>query len=145
MDKNVNLNGLDDVKIQKLDWMNFELEDMEIFPDVVIAADVVYDPTVLSGLATTLQKLLHSSSSTEDNPIGYLACTVRNPTTLEEIKNLIYQNDLEIMDIFYWKKDFNGFASEKEPENSFEYEKFFPISEDSNSCFDVEILKIQKK
>ncbi|XP_035471808.1 protein-lysine N-methyltransferase EEF2KMT isoform X2 [Scophthalmus maximus] len=79
---NVRLNGLDErqapaVSVEHLDWTAATEEKLrEIGPDVVIAADVVYDPDVVVSLVTLLSKILRRST-----PEVLVCSTVRNPET----------------------------------------------------------------
>ncbi|KAE9553934.1 hypothetical protein FO519_002860 [Halicephalobus sp. NKZ332] len=129
--KNIELNNLKNVVIQKLDWMEFDINQLRTKPDIVIAADVVYDPSVLTGLASTLRQLLSVPPTPESSPIAFVACTVRNPSTLQKIKDLIAENSLEIFEIVHWS------GSDESPET-------FHVPRGSSS-FPVEILKIKSR
>lgn len=79
---NVRLNGLVErttpqVSVEELDWTEATEERLEqIGADVVIAADVVYDPDVAASLVTLLSKILCRSS-----PQVFVCSTIRNPET----------------------------------------------------------------
>ncbi|KAM6407836.1 protein-lysine N-methyltransferase EEF2KMT [Rhynochetos jubatus] len=67
--------------VAELDWGAVtakELSDLQ--PDVVIAADVVYDPEAISALIGVLQKLSPSRAGSKP-PEAYIALTIRNPDT----------------------------------------------------------------
>nr|XP_023956418.1 protein-lysine N-methyltransferase EEF2KMT isoform X2 [Chrysemys picta bellii] len=65
----------------ELDWDSVTKEQLsQLQVDVVIAADVVYDPQITSSLISVLQQL--SASKTAGKPPEiYIAFTVRNPDT----------------------------------------------------------------
>ncbi|NXM68076.1 EF2KT methyltransferase, partial [Serilophus lunatus] len=67
--------------VAELDWSSVTAEELlGLQPDVVIAADVVYDPEVTSALVGMLQKL-SSSRADRKPPKVFLAFTIRNPDT----------------------------------------------------------------
>ncbi|KFP95801.1 Protein FAM86A, partial [Haliaeetus albicilla] len=76
--------------VAELDWGSVtEKQLLDLQPDVIIAADVVYDPEIISVLIGMLQKL---STSTADRkpPEVYIAFTIRNPDTYR-----LFQAELE--------------------------------------------------
>ncbi|CAJ1075598.1 protein-lysine N-methyltransferase EEF2KMT [Xyrichtys novacula] len=86
--KNVELNGLMEqtapvVSVEELDWMAVTEEEIkQLRADVVIAADVVYDPDVVEALVKLLSKILRCSVLHE-----VLICsTIRNPKTYSSFK-----------------------------------------------------------
>ncbi|NXG48684.1 EF2KT methyltransferase, partial [Psilopogon haemacephalus] len=69
------------VMVAELDWGSVtqrQLQDLQ--PDVILAADVIYDPEIVVALTGMLQKL---SSCRADGkaPEAYIASTIRNPDT----------------------------------------------------------------
>ncbi|XP_041853244.1 protein-lysine N-methyltransferase EEF2KMT isoform X2 [Melanotaenia boesemani] len=88
---NVHLNGLSNdsspvVSVDELDWTTVTEEKLrEIRADVVIAADVVYDPEVAESLVKLLSKIL-SCWSVEVQPEIFICSTVRNPETYSSFK-----------------------------------------------------------
>ncbi|KFV40951.1 Protein FAM86A, partial [Tyto alba] len=67
--------------VTELDWGSVtekQLSDLQ--PDVIIAADVVYDPEIILALIGMLQKL-SSSRADRKPPEVYIAFTIRNPDT----------------------------------------------------------------
>ncbi|XP_077591522.1 protein-lysine N-methyltransferase EEF2KMT isoform X4 [Stigmatopora nigra] len=88
---NLNLNGLDDanaagveITVEELDWTDVNEECVrDIGADVLVAADVVYDPEVVAVLVQLLSKFLHRGA-----PLEVLICsTVRNPQTYADFKH----------------------------------------------------------
>lgn len=72
------------VEVTALDWHEVdttlsELDDLQ--PEVVLAADVVYDATLFGPLCTAIEAVFRRSGS--HGCCLYLACTVRNEATLE--------------------------------------------------------------
>uniref|UniRef100_A0A6I8N442 Eukaryotic elongation factor 2 lysine methyltransferase n=1 Tax=Ornithorhynchus anatinus TaxID=9258 RepID=A0A6I8N442_ORNAN len=74
----------------ELDWALVTPEQLNAFqPDVVVAADVLYDPEVILCLVGVLQKL--STCRTDQSPPEvYVAYTVRNPQTCQ-----LFQTELD--------------------------------------------------
>ncbi|XP_056144264.1 protein-lysine N-methyltransferase EEF2KMT isoform X1 [Lampris incognitus] len=83
---NVRLNGLLDhsapsVSVEELDWEAASEEQLrEIGANMVIAADVVYDPDIIGCLVKLLSKILRCSSP-DVLPEVLIASTIRNPDT----------------------------------------------------------------
>uniref|UniRef100_A0A3P8QH70 FAM86 N-terminal domain-containing protein n=2 Tax=Astatotilapia calliptera TaxID=8154 RepID=A0A3P8QH70_ASTCA len=83
---NVRLNGLSEqttpaVSVEKLDWTAISEEELrEIGADVIIAADVVYDPDIAGSLAKLLSIVLRCSSA-EGLPQVFICSTIRNLET----------------------------------------------------------------
>ncbi|KAJ6659731.1 hypothetical protein lerEdw1_018446 [Lerista edwardsae] len=70
-----------DVSVAELDWNSITTEQLAEFrADVVLAADVVYDPQLIQALTGVLQKL-SSCDNDSDSPEVYIAFTIRNPDT----------------------------------------------------------------
>uniref|UniRef100_UPI003AAE47AE protein-lysine N-methyltransferase EEF2KMT isoform X1 n=1 Tax=Centroberyx gerrardi TaxID=166262 RepID=UPI003AAE47AE len=84
---NVRLNGLDGrtgpgVRVEELDWGAATEERLrEIGANIVIAADVVYDPDVIGCLVKLLSRILRGSSPPEGPPEVLISSTIRNPDT----------------------------------------------------------------
>ncbi|KFU87970.1 Protein FAM86A, partial [Chaetura pelagica] len=77
------------VVVAELDWGSVtEKQLVGLQPDVVIAADVVYDPEVTSALIAMLQKLPPSQAAR--TPEVYVAFTIRNQDTY-----LLFQAQLD--------------------------------------------------
>ncbi|NXN27350.1 EF2KT methyltransferase, partial [Nycticryphes semicollaris] len=76
--------------VAELDWGSVtenQLSDLQ--PDVVIAADVVYDPEIILALIGMLQKLSACRADGKP-PEVYIASTIRNPDTYR-----LFQTELE--------------------------------------------------
>eukprot|EP00742_Colponemidia_sp_Colp-10_P005157 GILJ01005507.1.p1 GENE.GILJ01005507.1~~GILJ01005507.1.p1 ORF type:complete len:347 (+),score=42.49 GILJ01005507.1:77-1042(+) len=64
--------------VDVLDWLQVdEMEDCGYHPDIVLAADVVYDKELASHLVKVLEKLLQQPQQ----PFAYIASTIRNEET----------------------------------------------------------------
>ncbi|XP_074552148.1 protein-lysine N-methyltransferase EEF2KMT isoform X2 [Halichoeres trimaculatus] len=91
LQNNVELNSLTkretpEVSVEELDWRAVTQEKIEqIGADVVIAADVVYDPDVVETLVELLSKILKCSSHTV-LPEVLICSTIRNQTTYSGFK-----------------------------------------------------------
>uniref|UniRef100_A0A8D0HEM5 FAM86 N-terminal domain-containing protein n=1 Tax=Sphenodon punctatus TaxID=8508 RepID=A0A8D0HEM5_SPHPU len=74
------------ITIAELDWDSVTKEKLsELQADIVIAADVVYDPEITLSLIGVLQKL--SSCKTDGKPPEvYIAFTIRNPDTYHQFQ-----------------------------------------------------------
>ncbi|KFQ18400.1 Protein FAM86A, partial [Merops nubicus] len=69
------------VLVAELDWGSAtESQLLGLHPDVIIAADVVYDPEIILALIGVLQKLSTCRAAGKP-PQVYVASTVRNPDT----------------------------------------------------------------
>ncbi|NXS73970.1 EF2KT methyltransferase, partial [Pandion haliaetus] len=67
--------------VAELDWGSVtEKQLLDLQPDVIIAADVVYDPEIILILIGMLQKL-STSRADRKPPEVYVASTIRNPDT----------------------------------------------------------------
>lgn len=77
---NLALNGFaDSARAVHLDWDHAQPDFLldTLAPDVVVAADIIYDTALFDGLVQVLYTLLHRRACR-----ALLACTVRNPATL---------------------------------------------------------------
>ncbi|TRZ24177.1 hypothetical protein HGM15179_002863 [Zosterops borbonicus] len=71
------------VIVAELDWSSVtEKQLLGLRADVVIAADVVYDPEIISALVGMLQKL-STSRADRKAPEVFIASTIRNPDTYQ--------------------------------------------------------------
>ncbi|NWV34285.1 EF2KT methyltransferase, partial [Grantiella picta] len=71
------------VIVAELDWGSVtEKQLLDLRADVVIAADVVYDPEINLALIGMLQKL-STSRADRKAPEVFIACTIRNPDTYQ--------------------------------------------------------------
>lgn len=78
---NVQCNRLANATVNSLDWGSWQAADLEaISPEVIIAADVVYDPELVTLLIRLLAALLDRGDATA-RPVALVACTERNPET----------------------------------------------------------------
>ncbi|XP_061702053.1 protein-lysine N-methyltransferase EEF2KMT [Syngnathoides biaculeatus] len=92
---NLSINGLNDnttntktsVSVEELDWTNVTEERLnDISADVVIAADVVYDPDVVVVLVQLLSKILRQRGRCVPAEV-FICSTVRNPRTYSGFKH----------------------------------------------------------
>ncbi|KAF1647712.1 Protein-lysine N-methyltransferase EEF2KMT, partial [Aptenodytes patagonicus] len=67
--------------VAELDWGSVtEKQLLDLQPDVIVAADVVYDPEIILALIGMLQKL-STFRADRKRPEVYIAFTIRNPDT----------------------------------------------------------------
>ncbi|NXL68286.1 EF2KT methyltransferase, partial [Chordeiles acutipennis] len=67
--------------VAELDWSSVtEKQLLDLQPDVIVAADVVYDPEIILALIGVLQKLSPARADRKP-PEVYIAFTIRNPDT----------------------------------------------------------------
>ncbi|NXS58604.1 EF2KT methyltransferase, partial [Brachypteracias leptosomus] len=67
--------------VAELDWDSVTKKQLlDLQPDVIIAADVVYDPEIFLALIGMLQKL-SASTADRNTPEVYIASAIRNPDT----------------------------------------------------------------
>ncbi|XP_061556974.1 protein-lysine N-methyltransferase EEF2KMT isoform X1 [Phycodurus eques] len=92
---NLSINGLNDktnntkteVSVEELDWMDVTEQRLnDISADVVIAADVVYDPDVVAVLVQLLSKILRQRGCRVPAEV-FICSTVRNPRTYAGFKH----------------------------------------------------------
>ena len=76
-------------KVSELDWCSYEKVEE---PEVVIGADLLYDPAVFPDLVKLLSKF--------SCPI-YIAATIRNLATWNEFRNLCSEEKLKITELEY--------------------------------------------
>ncbi|KAJ6638668.1 Protein-lysine N-methyltransferase EEF2KMT [Pseudolycoriella hygida] len=79
--------GAQNLDIQMLDWYKInESKLVETFtPDVIIAADIIYDNTLFEPLSRTIETFFNKSKNCK----LYMACTVRNEDTINEFLNIL--------------------------------------------------------
>jgi len=83
----LDINNIDNGNVSALDWTR--IGDVEDEVEVVVAADVVFDPTILPHLVKTIKNKL--SSPTDREKVAYVCSTIRNKDTyntfIEEIND----------------------------------------------------------
>jgi len=101
---NASINGLPELEILQLDWERFETSSSDpeelvpFYPDVVLAADCVYDVGLVEKLCVVLRKLL-ARPSASPQPIAFIATTLRNPKTFQFFMDQLQANQLHHEDI----------------------------------------------
>ncbi|KAG4074235.1 hypothetical protein HA402_008644 [Bradysia odoriphaga] len=90
---------VDSLDVQLLDWYKINESPLvnSFIPDVIIAADIIYDNTLFGPLSQTIQTFFDKSKNCK----LYMACTVRNEDTINEF--------LSILDVMKFQR------SEEEP------------------------------
>ena len=69
------------VMVTHLDWVTFSErpEDKDVTAEVILGADIVFDPDLIPSLVTTIRILLARS----DQGLAVIACCVRNQDTFD--------------------------------------------------------------
>jgi predicted nicotinamide N-methyase len=94
----VNLPGSSSIAVEKLDWSEFGPEDArELNCSVVIAADVVFDPSIVPHLANTILVCLEAKAEK-----AVVACTLRNEETL-----LLFLKEISDRDMKWTRQHFD--------------------------------------
>ncbi|TIB06335.1 hypothetical protein E3P96_00514 [Wallemia ichthyophaga] len=97
LERNVNLNNLS-TRVVGLDWFNDRDVVTNIIPDVVVAADVVYDDYLFSPLLTILQECLRMNHQCKI----YIRGVIRNERTYQKFISMLREDikhDINIMQI----------------------------------------------
>jgi len=81
------------VKIEELDWNQYSIDksDQDCF-DLILAADVVYDPSVIDNLVKTIKILLQTNKQCS----AYIANAIRNESTYDQFRQALNQPSLSI-------------------------------------------------
>lgn len=94
--ENVELNRCEGVRVMDLNWEDASaLEEHSIDPDVVLAADVVYDDSIFKPLINVLGNLWNRNRSLD----MFLAATVRNEETLAAFLNMATESGLQCVEV----------------------------------------------
>ncbi|XP_070580604.1 protein-lysine N-methyltransferase EEF2KMT-like [Ptychodera flava] len=102
----------DKVSILTLDWEHVTREELEqISPDIVIAADVVFDPSIVPHLVNVLNIILSHSNPARSPVTAYVASTIRSEDTfhhfLAELGNQLISVEFleeEFEEVFFYDK-----------------------------------------
>ncbi|XP_073984757.1 protein-lysine N-methyltransferase EEF2KMT-like [Rhodnius prolixus] len=85
--------GSSEVKILNIDWENIDqLELQNEDTDLILAADVIYDPNLTQSFCKALSYLIGSSKKQ-----AIVACTERDPITFKKFKELLGLYNLKII------------------------------------------------
>ena len=82
------------VVVTDLDWVSFSErpEDRDVMmADVILGADIVFDPDLLPSLVTTIRILLSRS----EHGLAVIACCVRNKETFDTFERTLSDQRLE--------------------------------------------------
>ncbi|XP_068248317.1 protein-lysine N-methyltransferase EEF2KMT-like [Palaemon carinicauda] len=78
------------VSVEKLDWTS---DPVSMFCDIILAADVVYDPEIISPLVMIIKEALGKI----DGSTAYVASTIRNQDTFNCFRNTLGSNNVKII------------------------------------------------
>ncbi|KDR85583.1 hypothetical protein GALMADRAFT_371661 [Galerina marginata CBS 339.88] len=129
-----------DVNYLKLDWSeSIEAEQSlslvtlihkKIDPEIILGADVIFDPSLILPLVGTLKIALQSSDCSRKSKVALIALTVRNDTTVNKFLNHVQELSLPIQEL---EAGFNEtfFSDTVEAHSSCESVKLFRITSTS--------------
>ncbi len=90
-EKNLNNSS---IKVRHLDWTDANSSNLDFSDfDLLLAADVVYERSLLPHLCNVISKFLHFDPRSDDS--AFVSCTERSPTTLSEFERCLDESDLE--------------------------------------------------
>ncbi|XP_063359865.1 protein-lysine N-methyltransferase EEF2KMT [Cydia amplana] len=78
------------IDVMMLDWNDDNEIPSHLVPDIVIGADIVYDPSILQPLCNVLRKLFDKNVELE----VYIASVIRNEDTFNEFLRTLENNEL---------------------------------------------------
>ncbi|XP_031395314.1 protein-lysine N-methyltransferase EEF2KMT isoform X2 [Punica granatum] len=97
------------VKCMFLPWESAsETELLALKPDIILGADIIYDPSCLPDLVRVLSTLLHGEklpplcndrSGGREHPVAYIASVIRNVNTFNQFVGLVEKANLVIEDL----------------------------------------------
>ena len=76
------------IRIEELDWSADAIDTHD--QDVILATDVVYDPSVIEGLVKTIARLLE----TNRHASAYIANAIRNESTYAQFRQAVNESSL---------------------------------------------------
>ena len=79
------------VRVMELNWEEFD-EETKLDADIILGADIVFDPRLLPSLVKTLGILIRRGEGCE----AYLVCCVRNEETWQMFLALLGQAGLSV-------------------------------------------------
>lgn len=103
------------LEVQSLDWIEVQEEeevichwlDEKVKADIVLAADIVFDPSLIKPLCSVLSRILHSRKEEEEPvneskgfrwPFALIASTVRNPSTFQLFRETLASFNLDAVE-----------------------------------------------
>jgi predicted nicotinamide N-methyase len=86
-------NGQPKMSVAQLDWLDFREEELLCYrPDAIIAADVLYDPSLVDGCIKVISVLLKHNPACQ----VYIASTIRNEKTFGHFLSRAHEMGLEV-------------------------------------------------
>ena len=83
------------VQVIPLEWGAPDCKPLTSQPEVVVAADVLYNPSSIGALVDTLSQLLRPSAPITYTPLAYLGVCKRNPATYDKFVHALEDAALE--------------------------------------------------
>ncbi|KAM3723552.1 Uncharacterized protein ACO02O_06760 [Dirofilaria immitis] len=107
-----------------LEWETINVENIPVIPDVIFAADVVYDIRAIKPLMHAIRKLLVAfTKENKTGPCCMLANTIRNQETVDKFIACINKNGLSVKNCFTYENSVFKFAS-----GNIEDQSLFPFT-----------------
>lgn len=96
-------NGDTVISVDSIDWteqcgVDAILESYGIF-DVILAADVVFEPTLLASLVDTIFRIMNRSHQSKKYCTGYFSIVVRNDETFEKFNVELNSKSFEVTEL----------------------------------------------
>ncbi|XP_047988461.1 protein-lysine N-methyltransferase EEF2KMT [Leguminivora glycinivorella] len=88
-------NSRPNIDAMMLDWNDDDEIPSCLVPDIVIGADIVYDPSILQPLCNVLERLFDRNVELE----VYIASVIRNEDTFNDFLRILEKNDLSFCKI----------------------------------------------
>ncbi|PWN35837.1 uncharacterized protein FA14DRAFT_172440 [Meira miltonrushii] len=148
------------LQVHSLDWIDVQEQeqatcqwlDHEAKPDIVIAADIVFDPLLIAPLCSTLALILHrgekASNMHANLPFALIASTVRNPSTFQLFRQTLAKYNLHTVevDLSYPMIDLNTLEQVKADSNlGMDKIPLLPSTHDAKTDGQVCLLHITSK
>ncbi|EFO27205.2 membrane protein, variant [Loa loa] len=102
-----------------LEWETVNVENIPVVPDVIFAADVVYDTLTIKPLVRTIRKLLVAfTKEIKTGPFCLLANTIRNQETMDQFLACAGENGLSVRNCFIYENSVFKFATRNVEDHS---------------------------
>lgn len=144
--------GLD---VHSLDWLEVQEQqqdichwlDNEVKPDIVLAADIVFDPSLIAPLCSVLDRILRKNEEGMNTrlPFALIASTIRNPSTFQLFRETLTNFDLHAVDVdlTFPMIDLNTLELAKADSHpGSDCISLFPSTHDANTDGQVSLLRI---
>ncbi|KAL3120350.1 hypothetical protein niasHT_001163 [Heterodera trifolii] len=83
------------VSVERLDWTDFERRTLPKDAELIIAADVIFDPSLFPPFAQLLRLLL-CAESVPGGVVALICCTVRDKSTVDHFLRIIENHNISV-------------------------------------------------